>query len=183
MKKVISTTVALLATVATVAHAEEDARLLKARAVAAQLPPKLGAVLQAEIAKSGPEGAINVCRTEATKIAKKLSKESDAKIRRVSLKQRNCKAKPDTWEKAVLQEFDRRAAAGEPLASLEKGEQVGKHYRYMKALPVQDRCLMCHGSLETMKPEVKAALQKHYPKDTATGYREGQIRGAISVRL
>uniref|UniRef100_Q3AS44 Cytochrome c family protein n=1 Tax=Chlorobium chlorochromatii (strain CaD3) TaxID=340177 RepID=Q3AS44_CHLCH len=182
-KKVISATVALLATVASFAHAEEDARLIKARALADQLPPKLGAVLKAEIAKSGPEGAISVCRDEAPKIAKELSKESGTRIRRVSLQQRSCKAKPDKWEKAVLEEFDRRAAAGEPLTTLEKGEQVGSKYRYMKALPVQDRCLNCHGSLETMKPAVKAALEQHYPKDKATGYREGQIRGAISVRL
>jgi hypothetical protein len=165
------------------AFAADDALLDEARKVATSLPPKLLAVLQAEIDKSGPAGAIPVCKDMAPKVAGEASQQTGWKIKRVSLKTRNeARATPDAWEKAALEDFDRRAAAGEPPAQLEKGEKVGNEYRYVKALPVQPLCLNCHGPADQISADVKAVLGQHYPNDRATGYSVGQIRGAISVR-
>ena len=169
--------------VTTLAHAGDDAMLSEARNVAMSLPPKLLASLQEEIKKSGPEGAIPVCKDMAPKMAGKLFQETGWKVKRVSLKPRNeARAIPDDWEKAALADFDKRAAAGEPPAQLEKGETVGSEYRYVKALPVQPLCLNCHGPVDQLSPAVKSVLGEHYPNDRATGYSVGQIRGAISVR-
>ena len=169
--------------VTTLAHAGDDAMLSEARNVAMSLPPKLLASLQEEIKKSGPEGAISVCKDMAPKMAGKLFQETGWKVKRVSLKPRNeARAIPDDWEKAALADFDKRAAAGEPPAQLEKGETVGSEYRYVKALPVQPLCLNCHGPIDQLSPAVKSVLGEHYPNDRATGYSVGQIRGAISVR-
>ncbi|MBF0416892.1 MAG: DUF3365 domain-containing protein [Magnetococcales bacterium] len=166
----------------TPAFADSDAMLDEARKVAMQLPPKLMATLQDEIVKSGLVGAIPVCKESTPKIAGAVSQETGWKIKRVSLKTRNeTRATPDSWEKAALEEFDKRVAAGEPPAKLEKGEKVGNEYRYAKALPVQPLCLGCHGQGE-VSPEVQEVLGKNYLKDQATGYAEGQIRGAISIR-
>jgi hypothetical protein len=41
-------------------------------------------------------------------------------------------------------------------------------------------CLQCHG--EALAPEVTQALAARYPDDRATGFREGQLRGALSIR-
>lgn len=169
--------------VTTLAHAGDDAMLSEARNVATSLPPKLLAALKAEIEKSGPEGAIPVCKDMAPKMGGEISKQTGWKIKRVSLKPRNeARAIPDDWEKAALEDFDKRAAAGEPPAQLEKGEPVGNEYRYVKALPVQPLCLNCHGPADQISPAVKSVLAEHYPNDRATGYSVGQIRGAISVR-
>lgn len=169
--------------VTTLANASDDAMLGEARKVATTLPPKLLAVLQEEIKKSGPEGAIPVCRDMAPKMAGEISQQTGWKIKRVSLKPRNeARAIPDAWEKAALEDFDKRAAAGEPPTKLEKGENVGNEYRYVKALPVQPLCLSCHGPEDQISPAVKSVLSQHYPNDRATGYSVGQIRGAISVR-
>ncbi len=169
--------------VATLANAGDDAMLGEARKVATTLPPKLLAALQQEIGKSGPEGAILVCKDMAPKMAGEISQQTGWKIKRVSLKARNdARAIPDAWEKAALEDFDRRAAAGEPHTQLEKGEKVDNEYRYVKALPVQPLCLSCHGPVDQLTPAVKSALAQHYPNDLATGYSVGQIRGAISVR-
>ena len=169
--------------VTTLAHAGDDALLGEARKVATTLPPKLLAALQEEISKSGPEGAIPVCRDMAPKMAGEISQQTGWKIKRVSLKARNeARAIPDAWEKAALEDFDKRAAAGEPPAQLEKGEKINNEYRYVKALPVQPLCLSCHGPADQLSPAVKSALNQHYPNDRATGYSVGQIRGAISVR-
>ncbi len=161
----------------------DDAMLGEARKVATTLPPKLLASLQEEISKSGPEGAISVCKDMAPKMVGEISRQTGWKIKRVSLKARNdARAIPDAWEKAALEDFDKRAAAGEPPAQLEKGEKIDNEYRYVKALPVQPLCLSCHGPADQLTPAVKSTLSQHYPNDRATGYSVGQIRGAISVR-
>ena len=102
--------------------AAEDPLLSEARSVATAIPPKLLEVLADEIAKGGPESAIAVCREKAPAMAKAASEKSGWAIRRVSLKNRNPKAVPDAWEANVLADFDRRVAAGEKAATLEKGE-------------------------------------------------------------
>jgi hypothetical protein len=184
MKTLLIAVAALIAPFVTpLANASDDALLSEARKVATTLPPKLLAALQEEINKSGPEGAITICRDMAPKMAGEISQQTGWKIKRVSLKARNdARAIPDTWEKAALEDFDKRAAAGEPPAQLEKGEKINNEYRYVKALPVQPLCLSCHGPADQLSPAVKSALGQQYPKDRATGYSAGQIRGAISVR-
>jgi hypothetical protein len=184
MKKIlIAATVLISQFITTLALAEEDAMLSEARKVATMLPPRLIVSLKEEISKTGPEGAIPVCKDMAPRMAGEISRETGWKIKRVSLKARNdARAIPDAWEKAALEDFDKRAAAGESPAKLEKGEKVGNEYRFVKALPVQPLCLSCHGTAEQISPAVKEVLGKTYPNDRATGYSEGQIRGVISVR-
>lgn len=167
--------------------ADEAAELPEARQVASAVPPQLLQVLSEEIARGGPESAIAVCRDKAPELARAASAQTGWNIRRVSLRNRNPKAVPDTWERAALEEFDRRAALGENPTTLEKGEAVvtdaGRpEYRYMKALPVQQICLACHGPGDKLTPAVTSQLRKLYPDDKAVGYSLGQIRGAMTIR-
>ncbi|MGL6111321.1 MAG: Tll0287-like domain-containing protein [Rubrivivax sp.] len=166
--------------------ADESAWLGDARQVAGAVPPKLLATLSQAIDKSGPEGAIAVCRDEAPKLAKAASEQTGWTIRRVSLRERNPKAVPDAWERAALEDFDRRAAAGESPATLEKAEVVvengQKMQRYMRALPTQALCLSCHGPSASLSPAVTAQLNALYPADKAVGYRVGDIRGAMTIK-
>lgn len=166
--------------------AQDDALLADARKVASSVPPKLLEVLNAQIAKEGPASAVALCQDKAPKMAKAASEQTGWAIRRVSLRNRNPKAVPDTWERAALEEFDRRAAAGESPAMLEKYAMVdvagGKEFRYMKALPVQPVCLACHGASDSLTPEVSERLHTLYPQDKAVGYALGQIRGAMTIR-
>lgn len=168
------------------ALAQDDTMLTDARKVAGAVPPKLLDVLNTQIAKDGPASAVTVCNEKAPQMANAASEQTGWKIRRVSLKNRNPKAVPDAWEQAALEDFDKRTAAGEKPATLEKYELVessaGKEYRYMKALPVQQVCMACHGTTEKILPEVAERLHTLYPADKATGYSIGQIRGAITIR-
>ncbi len=166
--------------------ADETPWLGEARKVSSMVPPKLLQVLQEEIAKGGPASAVEVCRDRAPAMAKAASEQTGWAIRRVSLRNRNPKAVPDAWERAALEDFDRRAAAGESPATLEKWEEVKtgerSEYRYMKALPVQPMCIECHGPAERLGAGVADKLKAHYPQDLGTGYAVGQIRGAITLR-
>jgi hypothetical protein len=93
---------------------------------------------------------------------------------------------PDAWERETLEDFDRRAAAGEPAASLERTTVQtvdGKALqRYMRALPTQGMCLSCHGSADQLAPGVAERLKALYPEDRAVGYSLGQIRGAMTLK-
>jgi hypothetical protein len=168
------------------AFAQDPAWVAEARKVAGSVPPKLLEVLTAEIAKSGPEGAITVCREKAPQLAKAASDETGWSVRRVSLRNRDPKAVPDGWERAALEDFDRRAAAGETPATLEAFAVVDdngqRFYRYMRALTVQPLCVQCHGPKESLSPAVVEQLRTLYPDDKGTGYEPGEIRGAMTIR-
>jgi len=107
---------------------------------------------------------------------------------RISLKTRNAeRATPVDWEARQLEEFDRRAAAGEAATGIEAAAIVddgrgGRVFRYMKALPVAPLCVQCHGDRDGLAPELLQALRRDYPHDRATGYAVGDIRGAVSVQ-
>ncbi|EHR72154.1 Protein of unknown function (DUF3365) [Burkholderiales bacterium JOSHI_001] len=159
----------------------------QARGVASAVPPKLLEVLKAEIDKGGPAGAIEACKDQAPQLARAASERSGWQVRRVSLKNRNPKAVPDAWEQLVLQEFDRRAAAGDNPATLERAEEVvnaqGRaERRFMRALPVQELCLNCHGPAANLSAPVLERLRALYPDDQGVGYSVGQVRGAMTLR-
>lgn len=179
-------TLATLSLFTAPALADEAKLLEEARGIPAKMVPKLLEVLNAEIDKAGHANAISVCREKAPVMAKGLSEQTGWGIRRVSLKNRNPKATPDAWEQAVLEDFERRLAAGENPITMDKAEVVTvdgqKMYRYMKALPTQELCLNCHGTPDKISPEVQAKLKELYPDDKATGYGLKQIRGAITAK-
>lgn len=160
--------------------------LPQAREVAQNVPPRLLAVLQDEIARGGFEGAVQACRVKAPEMARAASEQTGWQIRRVSLRERNPRAVPDAWERAALEDFDRRAAAHEPPAGLERAEVVSEGgqtvRRYIRALPTMDLCLNCHGKPERLNPAVVARLKELYPNDRGVGYANGEIRGAITLR-
>lgn len=139
--------------------------------------------LQAAIKDGGPLHAIPVCNVEAPRIALDLSQPAQWTVGRTSHKLRNPDNAPDEWEAVVLDEFQRRAAAGESLKTMEHAEAVeddgGRTYRYMKAIPVGEVCLTCHGS--DIDPELKARIESFYPEDRATGFSSGELRGAFTV--
>jgi len=169
------------------ALAQDQAMTDETRKVAVSLLTKLAGALQAEMGKGGPEAAIGVCRDIAPQAAGELSRQNGWRVSRVSLKVRNpLLGTPDAWESAALMDFEKRAAAGEELAKLEKGEVVKEgdrqYFRYIKAIPTQEVCLNCHGAADKIQPNVKAKLTAEYPHDQATGYSAGQIRGGVSVK-
>lgn len=183
MKKLFATTLALTALHAV---ANDAALIEETKKTALGIPPKLLQMVQEEINKGSYDGAIAACNDKAPKMAAAASQSTGWAIRRVSLKNRNPKAVPDAWEQAVLEDFDRRRAAGDSPANMEKAEIVAegdkRTLRYMKALPTQGVCLNCHGTEDKIDPKVKVRLTELYPNDKATGYSEGQIRGALTVK-
>lgn len=187
MKKQLLTLTALLAMSSAWAGDELSTYQDESRAAAKSLMEQLKGELKKEISTNGPESAIKVCNEVAPVAAAALSNKNGWRITRVSLKPRNSLlGRPDAWEQKVLADFDQRAAKGEKADVMEYSEIVsepaGKSYRYMKAMGVQAVCLTCHGATESIPEGVRSRLAQEYPHDKATGYSEGQIRGAVSIK-
>lgn len=157
----------------------------ESRATVGQFAQTLGGELKQAIKTSGPEAAISVCKEKAPAIAAAISEARGVHLRRVTFKQRNPKSVPDAWEARVLTEFEQRLARGETPASLEYSEVVEesgkKSYRFMKGLVVQEVCMTCHGTAETIPAGVKAKIATEYPGDQAIGYLPNRLRGAVSL--
>jgi hypothetical protein len=117
-------------------------------------------------------------------IAARVSTEKGVRLSRVSLRNRNPDNAPNDWQAAVLQEFETRRAAGEEAGALiwqDVAESDGqREYRFMKAIPTAPLCLGCHG--ESIATPVAEKIAELYPDDRATGFREGDLRGAFVVR-
>lgn len=171
---------------AEMAAAESASREQAAADVAAAFVKELGEAMSREMAKGGPTEAIKVCANLAPEIAGRLSREHGWKVTRVSTRVRNpLLGLPDAWEQQGLAEFAARAQAGEDIGSMrlsaEVNEPAGTRFRFLKAIAVQPKCLLCHGPTETIPEPIQALLKAHYPHDRAVGYKAGELRGAVSI--
>ncbi len=155
----------------------------RAEAATAAFASALKAELVQAMQSGGAIEAIKVCHGRAGAIAQDLSAELGMTVSRVSLKNRNPGNAPNGWQKPVLEAFEARKAAGEPAGALSWHETVdsaqGAEFRYMKAIPTGGLCLQCHG--ESLAEPLAGKLAELYPDDRATGYREGDLRGAFVV--
>ena len=171
-----------------VAQAQDiDALKLDTRKNALPVLPKVVAMMQDTVATRGVVEAIPVCKDQAPQLLKEQSEKTGWKMSRVSLRTRNPeRGTPDVWEARQLADFNIRAAAGEKVESLESGEIVTENgkpvFRYIRAIPVGDVCLKCHGAADKIEAGLKSELARNYPHDRAFGYEKGQIRGALTVR-
>ena len=179
--------IALLVTCSLPVCAQDVAALTaETRSTVLPVVPKVIATMQEAVANEGVAGAIPVCKDLAPQLIAKKRAETGWDIRRVSLKTRNAaRGTPDPWEAVQLADFDRRAAAAEKPETIETSVIVSGNgrpvLRYMKALPVSEVCLGCHGAADGLDAELRRTLAEHYPSDRATGYTKGQIRGALTV--
>lgn len=159
----------------------------KAQKTAAGFMKELGSAFKKEMAAGGPVGAVKVCSEIAPSIAGRISRETGWRVTRVGTKVRNpLLGMPDAWEQKVLAGFERRAAKGESFDKMSFSEVVnepdGRYFRYMKAIGVKPQCLACHGPEDRIEPAIRKILKERYPHDKATGYKAGDLRGAISIK-
>jgi hypothetical protein len=116
--------------------------------------------------------------------AKEISDSLEFDFSRTSLAPRNSSSAPDTWEAEQMERFNFLADAGYDIAALEaveiRQEGNAKIFLWMRPIIMTEPCLVCHG--EQLESRIKLLLGQEYPLDQATGYFDGQIGGAYSVR-
>lgn len=188
MTRLLPLTLALICSIAFATDSANDKQQQAARAASKQLLQLLGGALKKEMQTNGPVSAIKVCKNIAPAIAGKLSLQHGWRVTRVSENYRNSMlGMPDAFEAKTLATFASRKAAGEALKTMEASamveEQGKKYFRYMKAIGTKPICTTCHGDASTIPTGVKAALAAEYHMDRATGYKTGELRGAISIKM
>jgi hypothetical protein len=153
----------------------------RAREAVKELGAKIRSLLAAELAAGGFEGAVKVCAAKAQEETKRYAAEQGINIRRVSTKARNQANLPDAWERTRLNEWAALLGKGEALPEAAEGETPTGDYRLLVPIRIQAMCLTCHGNRQQIPAEVNSLVKQHYPEDAATGYRNGDLRGAFSV--
>ena len=164
-----------------------EAAMESMRSIANELTGQLGQKLKGTIASDGPVAAVSVCKEVAPAIAKNLSVQHGAQVSRIGTRVRNEKmGVPNAWQKEALADFDARLAKGEKPADLEYWKVVdigngSQELRYAKAIVTQQLCVTCHGKAEDIPAPLLQKIRAEYPKDQATGFSVGQLRGAVVV--
>ncbi|MBE7542469.1 MAG: DUF3365 domain-containing protein [Bryobacteraceae bacterium] len=153
----------------------------RARAAVQELGQKIRSLLASELASGGFEGAVGVCAEKAQAETKRYAAEQGIQIRRVSTRARNEANRPDEWERTRLLEWETALREGKTAPESAQTTTSGGDYRLLMPIRVQAMCLTCHGNEKQIPARVRDLLHKHYPEDAATGYRNGDLRGAFSV--
>jgi hypothetical protein len=123
---------------------------------------------------AGPTKAIEVCKSDAPRLAGEVGQQFGVSIGRTSHRLRNPANKPPDWSQALV---DQQVAEPQ-FVSLDDG-------RLGVLLPIHLKaaCVLCHGPKDKIVPDVRASLVSHYPQDQATGFQEGDLRGWFWVEV
>jgi len=125
------------------------------------------------------EGTLNFAPAAAARqIAEDFSADKQLSLRQVTRRYRNPANRPDAYEESVLSRMEEDPDQWTDRDWFEKVVD-GEHatMRYLRPLFATEACLTCHGDAS----RVPAFVREAYPDDLATGYRIGDLRGAISV--
>jgi len=147
---------------------------------------ELKGILVEQIQAGGVVQAVSVCSDTAQLLTNEFGVERGVFIKRVSVKNRNKNNYPDDFEKRTLNRFELLKQNNELNNETEYYEIITegdyKYLRYLKPILVQAECLNCHGNQTDMMPEVNNLIAQAYPQDKATGYKVGDLRGAVSIK-
>jgi hypothetical protein len=153
--------------------------LASARAAIGTLKLQLRQRLQLAMADKGPAHALDVCAGEAQAIRNNIAHTSQTQLGRSSLRLRTPADAPPEWVKVWLDAQGERPAAGvQGFARIDETPD-GPVARVLEPIAIDKGCIPCHGKADKLGPGVADALSARYPGDAATGYADGDLRGAI----
>lgn len=148
----------------TIAHANEQEALKTMKTLGMNLKKELKAAM-----KKSPVNAVEVCNTKANEITKAAA-QNGIIVGRVSTKNRNPNNTPKEWMKPYIEKFH-SGKINKPYVVVSLKDKTG----VLKPIKTEAVCLNCHGP-RLIKP-VANKIKELYPKDKATGYKIGEIRG------
>ncbi len=125
------------------------------------------------MADGGPAGAIAVCSEAAPRVTEQVGHDQGVRIGRTSFKVRNPKNKPPKWAEPLV---EKRVAEASSV------DLPGGGHGVLLPIRLKRICLGCHGPVEQIAEPVRAAIERAYPDDQATGFHEDELRGWFWVR-
>lgn len=127
-------------------------------------------------------GALRFCNAKAIALTDSMGTTLQAKVRRVSDKNRNPKNEANELELAYidLAKSQINSNGGAKPQLLEDGDKMLAYYPIM----INGMCLQCHGSKNTdIAEKTLKEINIRYPNDKATGYVSGDLRGIWVITM
>jgi hypothetical protein len=167
---------------ATIPPAIENRVREQGETIAAQAFGVLSSRLGKAIAEAGHTNAIEFCSVHGITLTTSVGLTNRAVVRRVTHRPRNPKNRAKADELAVLRQFEAELRKGATPKPVVAATEPDSFTYYAPIVLNQPLCLSCHGQPGTeIKPDVLDQLRKAYPKDEATGFGLGQLRGLWAV--
>lgn len=142
----------------------------------------LGKNLLGAIKSKGTEHALGFCNERAIVITDSMSHNLNAKIKRVSDKNRNPSNKASKRELAYINQAKKAIENGKSAdpQMIEDAEKVVAYYPII----TNKMCMQCHGEPnEEIKPKSLEIIKELYPNDMATGYKPNELRGIWVIEM
>lgn len=178
--------VLMLAAGGATAQSDADAAALaRADVAAADFQARLRQALQARMTAEGPLSALAFCHEQAPLIASAVMDKHGVRLGRVAIpgRERNPGNSARPWQLPWLERFASAVAAGQKaqdqVAVIRDDLPDGVVLRLLRGIAVEAPCQLCHG--RELAPEIASELARLYPEDRASGFVEGDLRGALWV--
>ncbi len=191
MKTIFSINLLILILIISCGEKNQEAQITEnqkkeMRENASEFMGQLKSILIKQIKSEGTLSAVAVCSDTAQVLTNNFGLKKGVYIKRVSFKNRNKHSVPDEFEARILKEFEQIKKEGKLTSDTEHFEIIiendYQYLRYMKPIKIGAACLKCHGNEEKISTEVKELIAKRYPDDKAVGYKNGDLRGAVSIK-
>lgn len=169
---------------------EDDPMTATVRSAGDRLIDRIGGSLMVEVertlATKGLDEAVELLHLKNLAPPKPLDgKPRVTAIKMTSLRVRDPKNTPDAADLAALDLVRVALQSGEapPKIIVQKVEPAGAptEWRVYRPIAVNPKCLLCHGSTESLQPQVQHVIERLYPEDKANGYQAWEWRGLIRV--
>ena len=135
--------------------------------------------LTRELTERGAGGAIRVCHMAANTMVDRIAREEGIPAGRTSAHLRTSSNAPRAWAAPIVARYADSRAAGLDGFAVDLGNRVG----IMRPIAHRSTCSPCHGLESQLTPKVREELKDRYPKDRATGFKDGDLRGWLWVEV
>jgi hypothetical protein len=135
--------------------------------------------LSEALALGGPEFALESCHIDVVGITRRIDRHEGVRVGRTSDRLRNPANAPRLWAAPLVAAYAGYRARDVEGFAVDLGDTVG----VLRPIAERPVCASCHGPLDRMSPAVRNALGRRYPRDRATGFSDGDIRGWFWVEV
>jgi hypothetical protein len=161
------------------APAEMRYPISRADLIVASMQDALLRELTEGLRQGGPAFAIKSCHIDVIGVIQRIGRQEGVAAGRTSDRLRSPTNAPKSWAAGLVTANAGRRARDVPGFAVDLGDKVG----LLRPIAHRPMCASCHGAADTLEPAVQGQLRDRYPRDRATGFTEGEIRGWYWVEM
>jgi hypothetical protein len=138
----------------------------------------LSANLGKALAEGGVTNALSYCSEKALPLTQLVADTNQVHLRRVTQRPRNPANRADTSDSATLRAFQAQLAEASQVSPVVRTNADGSVTFFAPIVLNNTLCLRCHGEVgKDIWADNAAFIRSLYPRDEATGFKLGQLRG------